>query len=80
MLPKAETADDGDKVVDVYAADVPPAVRQAVLDRMSPGDTLWRCPRAKGHNGMFNFHSQPVVIEWWLIDQHGELVEAFWEM
>ena len=80
MVQKAETSDADDRAVDVNASDIPPGVRQAVLELMNPGDTLWRCPRAKGGKGLFNLRPQRVVVEWWLVDQHGGLIEAFWEI
>lgn len=80
MTQKFETADSDDRAVDVHATEVPPAVREAAIKLMSPGDTLWRCPRAEGRNRWFNFHLQPVVIEWWLVDQPDKLIEAFWEI
>lgn len=61
---------------------VPETVRRAVLARMQPGDTLWRCPRAsapQGPLGLLGMGRRTTVIEWWLIDAQGDLIEAFWE-
>ena len=69
---------DDDRLIDVHAVEVPPAVRHAVLARMVDGDTLWRCPRSNSQ-GLFGFKRKTIVIEWWLISADGELIEAFWE-
>ena len=74
--------DSEDRQVDVHAAEVPPGVRQAALARMAPGDTLWRCPRLgppRGALSLLGVGQQSTVIEWWLLDAEGELIEAFWE-
>lgn len=64
--------------LDPHDPAVPPGVRAAVLARWQPGDSLWRCPRRAGRQGWFS--STPrIVIEWWLLDAGGDLVEAFWE-
>lgn len=71
-----------DRPVDVHAAEVPAGIRQAVLARMAPGDTLWRCPRQSAPRGLFSvlgFGRRDLVIEWWLLDADGELIEAFWQ-
>lgn len=47
-----------------------------------PGDQLWRCPRLsapRGALGLLGVGPRDVVIEWWLLDAQGELIEAFWE-
>ena len=59
---------------------VPVGVRETVSARWQSGDSLWRCPRAKASKGLFNLGQADVVIEWWLLDQNGELIEAFWEI
>lgn len=72
---------DDDRRVDVHSDDVPAGIRRAVLDIMQPGDTLWRCPRRSGPRGLLGLagtgQRDAVVIEWWLLDEQGELVEAF---
>ena len=71
-----------DRQVDLADREVPKRVRQAVLGCMKPGDTLWRCPRRaepKGLLGALGLRRRRVVIEWWLLNRHGDLVEAFWE-
>lgn len=68
-----------DRTVDVHAAEVPPAVRDAVLARMVPGDTLWRCPRMGAPKGGLGLGRREVLVEWWLIDANGGLIEVFWE-
>lgn len=77
------TLDDfDDHPVDVHAPEVPEGIRQAVLARMQPGDALWRCPRnsaPKGLFGVLGFGRRELVIEWWLLDAKGELMEAYWE-
>ncbi len=59
-----------DQLVSLDAPDLPASIRAAAAPRMAPGFTLWRCPRSA--------RGKPVV-EWWLFDAEGELVEAFWE-
>lgn len=78
----ADIGDGEDRLVDVHSPEVPPALRAAVLQRMQPGDQLWRCPRLgapRGPLGVFGLGQRPVVIEWWLMGADGELIEAFWE-
>ena len=48
-----------------------------------PGDQLWYCPRLsapRGVLGILGVRQRDVVIEWWLLDPQGELIEAFWEV
>lgn len=66
--------------VDVFSDEVPALVRQAALKLMRPGDTLWRCPRLGAAAGMFGSGGLETVIEWWLLDIQGDLIEVFWEM
>jgi hypothetical protein len=54
-------------------------VREAASAQWQEGASLWRCPRAAGRKELFNFAVQPTVVEWWLLDQRGELIEVFWE-
>ena len=75
------TDDTTDRPVDVHAAEVPAQVRQAALALMQPGDSLWRCPRLSAPRGplaLLGLGQKSTVIEWWLVDADGELVEAFW--
>lgn len=47
---------------------------------MQPGDQLWRCPRLSAPKpalGLFGSGRREVVIEWWLTDANGELIEVF---
>ena len=40
-------------------------------------------PRRSAPRGLFSafgFGQRGVVIEWWLLDAQGELIEAFWEV
>jgi hypothetical protein len=78
MQKPASTGDD-DRVIDVHAAEVPPAVRHAVLARTVDGDTLWRCPRMRGSRGLFGLGQGKPIVEWWLISSDGEMLAAFWE-
>lgn len=73
-------ADLEDRPVAVHSDEVPVSVRQAVLRVMADGDTLWRGPRLGGTKGWFGSGKRYLVIEWWLIDSEGELIEAFWEV
>ncbi|MCB1977805.1 MAG: hypothetical protein M9919_04045 [Burkholderiaceae bacterium] len=83
--PSPPTQDRGvneDRAVDVHAPEVPASVRQAVLAIAKPGDQLWRCPRRsapRGPLGILGLGPRGVVIEWWLLDAAGALIEAFWE-
>jgi len=46
------------------------------------GDPPWRCPRLsapRGALGLLGVGKREVVIEWWLLDAEGALIEAFWE-
>ena len=79
----AEIGDGQDRLVDVHGPEVHPDLRRAVLARMQPGDQLWRCPRLsapRGALGLLGVGPRDVVIEWWLLDAQGELIEAFWEV
>lgn len=81
----AAQIDNGeDRLVDVHGPEVPPAIRRRVLQMMQPGDQLWACPRLgppRGLLGLGGLGAGPrgVVIEWWLMDARGDLIEAFWE-
>ncbi|MBI5462088.1 MAG: hypothetical protein HY941_07895 [Gammaproteobacteria bacterium] len=44
---------------------VPEPIRRAVLDLWKPGDNLHRV-------------ETDTVLEWWLLDAEGTLIEAFW--
>ena len=63
--------------------EVPPTIRAKVLAMAQPGDQLWRCPRRSAPRGLFSVLGvgpRDAVIEWWLLDAQGELIEAFWEV
>ena len=75
----AELGDGSDRLVDVNAPEVPPALRATVLRLMQPGDQLWRCPRRGGPRGLFGLGQRQAVIEWWLVSAEGHLIETFWE-
>ena len=49
---------------------LPQPIRDAIGGALPSGHSVWRCPRHDGRGG--------VVIEWWWLDERGELVEAFW--
>jgi hypothetical protein len=74
-----EIQDTDDRPVDVHAAEVPPGVRQAALALMQPGDQLWRCLRMSAPRGLLGLGARYPVVEWWLVDAKGDLIEAFWE-
>ncbi|MDP2770572.1 MAG: hypothetical protein Q8O81_12155 [Giesbergeria sp.] len=77
-----EIGDGEDRLVDLHSPEVPPTVRARVLALAQPGDQLWRCPRRsapRGLLGILGVGQRDVVIEWWLLDAQGELIEAFWE-
>ena len=78
-----EVGDGEDRLVDVYSPVVPQSIRTRVLAMAQPGDQLWRCPRLsapRGALGLLGVGPRDVVIEWWLLDAQGELIEAFWEV
>ena len=78
-----EIGNGEDVPVDVHAPEVPHAIRERVLALMNPGDQLWRCPRRtapRGLLGLVGIGPRDAIIEWWLVDARGELVEAFWEV
>jgi hypothetical protein len=50
---------------------VPEDVRFAVIERYEPGDFLIPYPSLT--------LKKQVIIEWWLFDRDGKLIEAFWE-
>ncbi len=77
-----EVGDGEDRLVDVHNHVVPQSIRTRVLAMAQPGDQLWRCPRLsapRGALGLLGVGPRDVVIEWWLLDAQGELIEAFWE-
>ena len=77
-----EVGDGEDRLVDVPNPVVPQSIRTRVLAMAQPGDQLWRCPRLsapRGALGLLGVGPRDVVIEWWLLDAQGELIEAFWE-
>ena len=78
-----EIGDGEDRPVNPHSPEVPPAVRAKVLAMAQPGDQLWRCPRRSAPRGLFSVLGggpRDAVIEWWLLDAQGELIEAFWEV
>ena len=78
-----EVGDGEDRLVDVHNPEVPHSIRTQVLAMAQPGDQLWRCPRLsapRGVLGILGVGQRDVVIEWWLLDAQGELIEAFWEV
>jgi len=78
-----EIGDGNDRQVELNSAEVPPAIRTQVLAIAQPGDQLWRCPRLSAPRGalsLLGVGQRDVVIEWWLLDAQGELIEAFWEV
>lgn len=86
MRPRPATPQDigdgEDRPVDMHSPEVPPSVRARVLALARPGDQLWRCPRLaapRGALGLLGVGPRDAVIEWWLTDAQGELIEAFWE-
>lgn len=78
----ADIGNGEDRLVDVHSPEVPPGIRAGVLRLMQPGDQLWRCPRLgapRGLLGVLGVGPRDAVIEWWLMDAQGGLIEAFWE-
>ncbi|WP_286293360.1 hypothetical protein [Methylomarinovum tepidoasis] len=54
-----------EKPVPLDHPELPGPVREAVQALWQPGDSLHRVPCRR-------------VVEWWLLDVDGNLVEAFW--
>lgn len=78
----SEIGDGEDRPVDLHSPEVPPSIRAKAQALAQPGDQLWRCPRLsapRGLLGVFGVGPRDAVIEWWLLDAQGGLVEAFWE-
>lgn len=74
--------DGEDRPVDMHSPEVPASVRAKVQAIAQPGDQLWRCPRRsapRGLLGVLGVGRRDAVIEWWLLDAQGRLIEAFWE-
>jgi hypothetical protein len=67
-----------DRRVDLDDPAIPAGIRAAVQPYWQPGDSLWRCPRNSGRTTWFS-SKKIVVIEWWLCDANGELIETFWD-
>lgn len=78
-----EIADGEDRLMDLHSPEVPPAIRARVLAMAQPGGELWRCPRRsapRGLLGIVGVGPRDAVIEWWLLDAQGALIDAFWEV
>ena len=75
----AQIGNGEDRPVDVHSPEVPAGIRARVLQMMQPGDQLWACPRRGPPRGLLGLGPRGAVIEWWLLDAQGELIEAFWE-
>ncbi len=63
-------ADDWDGEEQVAFEDLPPGIQAAIGESLPPGHTVWRVPCADSRN-------RPVV-EWWWLDEEGDLIEGFW--
>jgi hypothetical protein len=78
-----DIGDGEDRLVDPLSPEVPTSIRAKVAAMAQPGDQLWRCPRRgapRGALGILGGGKRDVVIEWWLLDAQGDLIEAFWEV
>ncbi|MBN8558178.1 MAG: hypothetical protein LCH72_03475 [Proteobacteria bacterium] len=75
----AQIGSGEDRLVDVHSPEVPAGIRDRVLQQMQPGDHLWCCPRRGPRRGLLGLGERTVMIEWWLLDAQGELIDAFWE-
>jgi hypothetical protein len=70
-----------DRRVALDDPEIPPSIRAMVQADAQPGDTLWRCVRLGGRSGplaWFTSGERPLVLEWWLLDAEGDLVEGYW--
>lgn len=73
--------DPQDRQVSFTDPSIPASIRAAVAPLVRPGHTLWRCPRHRSPGSTaLPAHRPDVLIEWWLLDASGELVESFWEV
>ncbi|HQY77913.1 MAG: hypothetical protein RLZ81_3153 [Pseudomonadota bacterium] len=78
-----EIGNGEDRLMDLHSPEVPASIRARVQAMAQPGDQLWRCPRLsapRGALGLLGVGRRDAVIEWWLLDADGELIEAFWEV
>ena len=78
-----DIGDGKDWLMDLHSPEVPASIRARVQAMAQPGDQLWRCPRQSAPRGLFGVLGvgpRDAVIEWWLLDADGELLEAFWEV
>ena len=78
-----EIGNGEDRLMDLHSPEVPASIRARVQAMAQPGDQLWRCPRLsapRGGLGLLGVGRRDAVIEWWLLDADGELIEAFWEV
>ena len=81
--PPEEIGNGEDRLMDLHSPEVPASIRARVQAMAQPGDQLWRCPRLsapRGALGLLGVGRRDAVIEWWLLDADGELIEAFWEV
>jgi hypothetical protein len=67
-----------DRRVDPDDPQLPANVHAAVMRRWQPGDSLWRYPRLGRRKSWFSTERK-IVIEWWLLDANGEVIDAFWQ-
>lgn len=71
-----------DRAVALDDPEIPEPIRAKVQADAKPGDTLMRCVRRGGSRGgllsWLNVRERPLVLEWWLLDGDGELIEAYW--
>ncbi len=78
-----EIGNGEDRLMDLHSPEVPASIRARVQALAQPGDQLWRCPRLsapRGALGLLGVGRRDAVIEWWLVDADGDLIEAFWEV
>ncbi|HMS25999.1 MAG TPA: hypothetical protein PKC80_01305 [Burkholderiaceae bacterium] len=71
---------EDDRIVEPFGDEVPEIIQASVAEYYYPGCWLMRCPRLSKKGGWFFFASRRVIIiEWWLFDADGELIEVFWD-
>ncbi len=78
-IPSGQEHDLDDRQVDIFDPEVPANILAAALEYWQPGYSLWRCPSYSGPRGLFGLGSPQLVIEWWLFDADGELIDVFWD-
>lgn len=62
--------------VDLDDPNLPASIRDRIAPIWQPGWSLWQVPTTV-RRGLIFKREEP-SIEWWLLDEHGDMVDAFW--